>query len=156
MKHARVLLVALLLSPTACGSDLMAPAAPAPLTLGGEWRYRAPDLAGSVFGEPVACQYGFDMTLTVTGDAFGGTYESALLTCTLFGSSQLVDAGGGDIVAGSRSGASVQFDVDTDGIHNVGLLGPAGMSGSVTIELIVQRDAAIDTMTVSGAWNAHR
>lgn len=146
---------ALFVLSTACSSDLMGPS-PADLTLDGTWQYVASDLSGSVFGEDVDCVYGFQMTLEVTGVSFDGEYRNALMTCMLFGESQVVDGGGGDIVSGSRSGTAVQFDVDTERIRNTGVLSAGLMSGDVTIELIVQRDALIDTIIVSGPWSASR
>ncbi|MFV1987085.1 MAG: hypothetical protein ACC682_07375, partial [Gemmatimonadota bacterium] len=91
-----------------------------------------------------------------SGSAFSGIYDHALLTCFLFGEDQVVDGGGGDIVGGILTGNDVQFDVDTDNIRNTGTLVAEGMSGDVSIQLIIQRFSAIDTVEIAGTWSASR
>jgi len=156
MNLSRALIPAIFVTTAACGSDAFGPAQAEPLTVGGDWRYVANELKASVFGEDVDCVYRFEMKLTVAGGTFDGTYRDALMTCTLFGESQIVDAGEGDIVGGSLLGNDVQFDVDTEGVRNIGTLAVTGMSGEVSIELIVQRHALIDTIMVRGPWTASR
>lgn len=150
-----------LLSTLACTSDMMAPSAAEPIALGGRWFYRAPSLAGTFMGEEdttedITCVYNFQMRLTQSGEAFGGTYTNALLTCMLFGDNLAVDGGGGSIVAGSRAGASLQFDVDTENIRNTGTISPTGMRGEVKMVLVVQRFSVIDTVLITGPWTATR
>jgi hypothetical protein len=150
-----VALTAIALSAAACSSDVVGPADPG-FALGGEWSYVANELSAQFFDETVTCEYRFDMRLTITGETFGGTYRRALMTCFLFGETQPVEAGSGEIVGGMLSGDAVQFDVDTDGIRNIGTLTAEGMSGNVSIKLVVQHDADIDTIFVTGPWTASR
>ncbi len=157
MRFARATVAAVVLVSTiGCSSDAMGVAAPEALALGGNWFYLATDLTGQFLDEEVTCAYGFEMSLTVTGSAFNGIYDDALMTCFLFGENQIVDGGGGDIVGGSLAGNSVQFDVDTDNIRNTGTLFAESMSGNVSIHLIIQRFSAIDTVEITGTWSASR
>jgi len=157
MKFVRATAAAVMLVSTlGCSSDVTGVAVPEPLALDGDWSYVANDLSGRFFDEEVTCEYGFDMNLTLSGSTFSGIYDHALLTCFLFGEDQAVDGGRGDIVGGILTGSAVQFDVDTDNIRNTGTLFAEGMSGDVSIRLIVQRFSAIDTVDITGTWSASR
>lgn len=154
-----VALATVLFSVLACSSDSAGPAGPPPpesLTLDGDWSYFTVGLAGEFFGEPVSCTYEFDMTLETTGTTFTGSYDGALMLCFLFGADRPVDSGDGNILSGSWVGSAVQFDVDSDKVRNTGTLSASGMSGVVSVELIVQHNADIDTILVTGDWHANR
>lgn len=138
-----------------CGGD---PAGPVlPPTVSGTWAYAAPELTGEFFGDPVTCQYELEMTIESSGSAFTGLYRSALMLCDLFGGEpQLVEAGGGRVVAGSLRGNQVEFDFDSRTIHNRGTWSGDRMSGQVDVQLVIQHNAQIDTILVTGPWGATR
>lgn len=150
------LAVAVAVATGACSSDPLGPALVEAPSVAGDWSYQATAVTGTVLGESVTCEYNFEMRLEESGMSFSGQYSNALLVCILFGQTQIVDGGEGDIVQGSLTGGNVTFDVDTENIRNTGRLEGDSMSGQVRIELTVQHDTNIGTLVVTGPWSAVR
>lgn len=130
---------------------------PAPVAhnVAGQWAYSAQALSGMVFGSPITCDYDLIMQIPTTGPSFDGQYSQARLVCALNGPPMLVDFGGGDIVAGALDGDSVEFAFE-ESVLNTGTIDGDRMSGQVSVELVIQVDAQIDTVQVSGVWAAQR
>lgn len=151
----RAALLALAFGIMACGTEDLAGPVSAP-SVTGRWTYTANGLTAVFAGNPITCDYELVMDIPETGPTFEGFYSNARLMCTLTGSPQLVEFGGGDIVGGTLVGASVSFSFDSEAAHNTGTIMGDSMGGQVDIELIVQLDALIDTVHVKGAWTATR
>ena len=134
---------------------MTAPLGP-PNNVMGIWTYQAVGLAGNVFGDPITCDYDLEMFIPGVETSFVGTYRQAALVCTLTGTPQLIDFGQGNIVSGSLNGNQVQFDVDSETIHNSGTLVGDDMNGQVEVQLVIQVDSQIDTIFVVGPWSATR
>jgi hypothetical protein len=153
MRIVKLLPPSLLAFAFACGGDNGAgPAGPNsnPATnLSGDWRYATANVSGS----GISCSSsGTVLTITQQGNAFSGSYSGGTLTCTTGGPTQSVAVGTGAVVAGTVSGSTVSFDLDTSDWHDTGSVSGNSMSGSVTVRLAVD----YQTFTLTGNWGASR
>jgi len=109
----RLLLLALLLAGSACGDD---PNEADSTGVGGQWRVTFSNMAGS--GVSCGSATG-DMSLSMSGATFTGTYGPIPLSCTdANGSFQ--DTLQGAVVNGSLGVNAVSFDLDTPSFHQTG------------------------------------
>ena len=144
----------LCLLPAGCGSDTLGPEPAAP-SIVGSWAYVATGLQGTIFDQPITCDYELQMQLS-GASTFSGIYRDSRLVCVVFGQTELVGLGDGRIVAGAFDGSNVAFDMDAESIHNSGRLSGDRMEGDVEIVLVVQHESDIDTTLVTGRWYADR
>ena len=136
-------LFALLLS--GCGSDSN-PTAPQ-ISITGKWVYNATNVAGS----GVSCNFGgANFTLTQSGTTFTGTTAGGTISCLANGSTFSSDLGGDVIANGVINGNSVQFDIGTQDIHNVGTLTGSSIAGVVTLRV----QTGTTTVILSGNFTA--
>ncbi|MCG8467147.1 MAG: hypothetical protein MJB57_02925 [Gemmatimonadetes bacterium] len=154
--RGRPALIALALTLAACGSDDATGPLFEPANITGGWSYVANDLIGTFLASPVECDYTLDMFLPGTSATFLGTYENAQLLCDLNGQTQLVDFGQGTVVGGTLSGNRISFNLDAETVRNTGTVDGNWMGGQVDVDLVIQMDARIDTILVTGGWSATR
>jgi hypothetical protein len=130
----------------ACGDDATGPSVP---NVAGSWIYAATNVtAGSV-----TCSFtNVNMTLTQSGTSFSGTYSGGLLSCTGPGGTISEQIGGGPISAGTISGTTVTFDIDSSDWRNTGTIAGSSMTGTVVVRIVVEGS----TVTLTGNFSASR
>lgn len=130
---------------SACGGDATSPEN----TLSGRWTYSVTGASGS----GISCDISrVSMNLSQSGSTLTGTTSGGLVTCSGGGKSISVDVGSDIIANGHINGNSVQFDIGTEGIHNVGMFSGNSISGTVTIRL----DESDTTLLLTGSFSAVR
>jgi hypothetical protein len=129
----------------ACGGDATSPAP----NVTGQWSYTATNISGS----GITCNIsGVSLSLSQSGSNFTGSTTGGDASCSGPGGS-FDDALGGDIVAnGKVIGNTVQFDIGTQDVHNVGTISGNSMSGTVTFRIAT----GTSTINLTGNFSAVR
>ena len=143
----RVLLVcSLTMVAGACGGDDST--GPSRANVAGSWTLSA----SNVSGQGVSCNLSnTPMTLTQSGDTFTGSYGPGSLTCFAGGES-FSGGANGTIVNGVVEGNSVQFDLNTQDLHQTGTVSGNSMSG--TARWTFDLGAGVGIVVLNGNWSA--
>ncbi|MGE0353182.1 MAG: hypothetical protein AB7Q69_08075 [Gemmatimonadales bacterium] len=145
----RLLLAAGVFVFAGCGGD---GAGPNPtVNVAGTW-----DLSiSSLSGAGISCTLtGMVVVITQAGTTFSGSYNGGTMQCYGPGGSTGGPIGSGTVVNGKLSGSEVQFDLDTQDIHQTGSIGGNSMSGTTTWRLDL--GAPTGVIVLSGNWSAAR
>jgi len=117
----------------------------------GRWIYSATNVAGS----GLSCNINALMNLTQTGHTLTGSVSSGRITCLAVSTPAVNINLGNTVVAitnGHVDGNGIFFDIDTQDIHNFGVLSRDSFSGSVQMDLVW----GISTFPLAGNFTAMR
>jgi hypothetical protein len=143
MRYLAIMLIAACGVDSPSGPDLGA--GPSNATVAGEWTMSFGDMTD---GSVTCFTDDFPVTLTQDGVAFSGTFGPATLTCTNGITTGSHPIPGGLIVNGSIATSIMNFDLDTQGLHQSGTWTGAGMRGTARW--------AFSGTTLNGGWSASR
>ena len=127
-----------------CGGDSTGPSS---ASLTGTWMYNATNISGS----GISCSFSsVTIAITQAGSSFVGTSSGGTFSCTAAGMTSGSPLGTATIANGKIDGSAVEFDFDTQDIHNAGTLSGNSMSGTVT----VRADVGGPIITLTGSFSA--
>ena len=132
-----------------CGSDATGPGNT--VSVAGTWDFSASNLSGA----GVSCAaLGLVLQISQTGSTFSGSYSGGTMQCSGPGGTVSGAISSGTVVNGSINGTSVQFDLDTQDLHEAGSVSGNSMSGSATWRFDL--GAPTGVVVLSGNWSAAR